>query len=194
VPQKTDRLPTLRRRRVRVKRCGKSAPRRRIPNRGDGAMPSPRQALEVTRPARQTPPEARPNRKRGGRGVRFAATVWLAPLSAALADRSSGRPLEPGGDLRPRGMITLPDLAHRRLSVAFEAGRQNPAYRSPRKILVVECESEAFARVRIVEAALLHSTDLARVLGRRAAMGRQGGKGPLDGDCRVRTEEYDLWK
>ena len=113
-------------------------------------MPSPRQALEATRPARQTPPEARPNRKRGGRGVRFAATVWLAPLSAALADRSSGRPLEPGGDLRPRGMITLPDLAQRRRTVAFEAGGQNPAYRSPRKILIlriliVECESEAFA-------------------------------------------------
>ena len=98
---------------VRVKRCGKSAPQR-CTKMGDRASPSPRQALEVTRLARQTPPEARPNRKRGSRRRPPPGHGVARTEPAVLAGRSSGRPLEPEGDFGPRGMITRPGKAVRK--------------------------------------------------------------------------------
>src|SRR5262245_21009878 len=91
---------------ARVKRCGKSAPRR---------------WQHAT--ARQTPPGARPNRESGAHPRGWGAGVGPAPFP--------GRLLEGRGDTAPRGMIA-PDRTRLTgqlpLFLAF-----GPKYRNPKE-------------------------------------------------------------
>jgi hypothetical protein len=108
---------------ARVKRCGKSAPRR---------------WQHAT--ARQTPPGARPNRE---------AAVTFNGAGSADPRALPGRPLEVRGDADPRGMIALDRTRLTgRLSLRAARGTQRGSPRSDSRTHTRRCTMSQFIGTR----------------------------------------------